>query len=628
MAVATDKYAWLEDAKSPEVKEWALAQDKATRKAFKAGSDRLYRRFPRYYKLPLLRSVRSTAQGIVFFYSDDRSYKVELIAPDGGRKQLADSSKLGKDVVIQAVQARESGGQIALHYSVGGSDEGVVLIIDIKSHKTLDRLEGYIQSIAWIDDRSYYYVRAYHDVKTPDGVDPPANRVFRREGGKEEMVFGKGLPTNTFIGLSASSDGSKALLDVSQGWTKSRPFAGDFRRPESWTPIYPETETIVQLIDFAGGRYYILAFERSKGEVISTDGSGRHVVVQESSWPIQEAAMVGDKILCHYLVDACSELRLFGNTGNQETSLRFDVPGSLIGEPALSAHGSEVAFAFGSFAIPFRIYRMRGDRLDTILSEELPGSYVVGSSNATSKDGTQVHYFTVSKKGASGKKVLLFGYGGFRISLTPSFNPAYMPFIDDGGTLAVANLRGGLELGEDWHRAGMREKKPRVFEDYISVAEKLHREGAKVLGYGRSNGGLLMGAVMNMRPDLFAGFLVGYPVLDMMTFHRLYVGRAWVPEYGDPDVPADAEFLLAYSPYQNLKPRAKRPPVFIYTGLKDDRVHPSHAYKFYSKLKEGPSKSWLRVESESGHIGTTPEARMREEADKFAFVYKALALKR
>lgn len=626
--MAEDKYAWLEDVQDPKVVEWALGQDRAARRAVKAASDRLYRRMTRYYRLPIVRSVQATADGLIFFYSDSKSYKVELISPDGARKEVADSAKLGKGAVILDVQARKSGGQAALHYSIGGSDKGTVLLVDLKSHKTLDRLEGYTGDVEWRGDGSYYYVRIYRDEKTPDGVSPPASRVYLREGAAEEMVFGAGLPTNTFVGLKASSDGTKALLDVSYGWTRSRPYVGDFKRHETWSPIYPETDSMVQTVDYAGGRYYLLTFERGRGEVISTEGSGRHVVVQEAVWPIQDAVMVGERILCHYLVNARSELRLYGNTGREETSLKFDVPGSLIGVPALSAFGGEAAFAFSSFAVPYRVYRMRGDRLDTVLSEAVPGSYAVKDGKALSSDGTEVHYFTVSKKGVPARKVLLHGYGGFRVSLTPAFSPTLIPFLDDGGTYAVANLRGGLERGEEWHHAGMRERKPSVFEDYVAVAEKLRSEGAKVVGIGRSNGGLLMGAALNMRSDLFAGIVIGYPVLDMMAFQRLYVGRAWVPEYGDPEVSSDAEFLLKYSPYQNLRPRARHPPVFVYTGLKDDRVHPAHAFKFYAKLKEGPTKAWLRVETESGHVGTTPESRIREEADKMAFVYKELALKR
>ena len=380
-------------------------------------------------------------------------------------------------------------------------------------------------------------------------------------------------------------------------------------------------------IDYVDGRYFLLSFERSCGEVLAIGRRGaRRVVVRESAWPLQEVALVGDRLLCHYLVDACSELRFYDMGGKFESSEKFDVPGSLLGEPAISALGNEAAFAFSSFTFPYRVYRLRANRLETVVTQDSGGKYAVRHGHATSADGTKIHYFLVLRKDTSPRKVLLFGYGGFRVSLAPSFNPAYLPLLEDGAAFAVANLRGGLEHGEAWHRAGMREKKFNVFDDYLAVLAKLRREKKDVVGFGRSNGGLLMGATMNERPDLFAGVLIGYPVLDMMAFHRLLVGRAWVPEYGDPDDPGDAKFLLRYSPYHNVKPGTHYPPVLIYTGLKDDRVHPAHAFKFYSKLKEVGADVMLRVEVESGHIGTTPRARIREEADKLAFVYRALGI--
>jgi prolyl oligopeptidase len=356
-------------------------------------------------------------------------------------------------------------------------------------------------------------------------------------------------------------------------------------------------------------------------------GKNKKRLVGQSKWPIQEAAFVGGGLLCHYLVDACSELWQYDNDGKLRSQIKFDVPGSITGEPAISALGNEAVVSFSSFALPYRVYKVNDGRLKTLLSEELPGNYTVGGGHAKSADGTKIHYFFTAKKGTSPKKVLLFGYGGFRISLTPTYNPAYLPLLEDGGALGYANLRGGLEHGEEWHKAGWRENKFNVFDDYLAVLAKLKREGRDVVGFGRSNGGLLMGATMNARPDLFSGVLIGYPVLDMMAFHRLLVGRAWVPEYGDPDDPKDAKFLLKYSPYHNISGRKEYPPVFIYTGLKDDRVHPSHAFKFCSRLRNAGADVALRVEVESGHIGTTPEMRMREEADKLAFVYTALGMK-
>ncbi len=620
-----DEYAWLEDVDDPRVVKWALKQDSICRTSVKGYSANLFRRLVPFYKRPIMRSVQLTKRGIILFFSDHKSYKVQLLCGDGEREPVADSAKLGKDTVIQAVQAREDGRELALHYSQGGSDEGTVKILDLETSEAVDTLQGFIGDILWLKN-GYYYVRTSRNEKTPDGVEPPADRVLLKTGESEEMCFGKGLPTNTFIEMAPSRDNSQALLNAYHGFTTCRPYAGPVAHPESWAPVYQETDSVVSNVDYVDGRHLLLSFEKSSGEVLSTTGKNTARIVRESEWPLQEAAVVGDGILCHYLVDACSELHLYGLDGRLRKRIKFDLPGSLIGDHAISALGDEAAIAFSSFTLPFRIYNVKSGRLKTLLAEKLPGRYSVKHGYATSADGTRIHYFLTGREDSPPRKVLLFGYGGFRISLTPSFNPMYLPFLQDGGVFAVVNLRGGLEQGEDWHKAGMREKKFRVFEDYLAVLGKLKSDGGDVVGYGRSNGGLLMGATMNARPELFAGVLIGYPVLDMMRYHRLLMGRAWVPEYGDPEDPRDREFLLKYSPYHNTAAGKNYPPVFIYSGLKDDRVHPAHAFKFYAKLKDAGADVALRVEAESGHIGTTPEARIREEADKLAFVYKALKM--
>ena len=188
----------------------------------------------------------------------------------------------------------------------------------------------------------------------------------------------------------------------------------------------------------------------------------------------------------------------------------------------------------------------------------------------------------------------------------------------------MANLRGGSEYGEKWHRAGMRENKQNVFDDFIAVLEKLKSQGYKIIAHGRSNGGLLVSAIITQRPDVVDVAVIGYPVIDMLRFHKLYIGRAWIPEYGNPEDPKDREFLLRYSPYHNVRPDLKYPPTLVYTGLHDDRVHPAHALKFVAKLKDVKAPVFLRVETKSGHLGANPETRIREIADILAFIYTSL----
>ncbi|QQG48303.1 MAG: S9 family peptidase [archaeon] len=622
-----DEYAWMEDLTDPRVASWARSQDKVARASVRKDSAVLYKRMREYYKLPIARSIEATKDGYVFFYSDERSYKVVLIRRDGSRTKLADSAGMGKDTVIQGLQARGEGGVYALHTSVGGSDEGVVDFIDYKAEEKLDSLRGHIGSVVWLKGSAIYYVRSYRKGKTPDGVKPPADRVFLRKNGREEMVFGKGLKTDTFIGLKKSGDGTRALVDLAFGWTRSTPVAGRVGEPDHWAPLLEKNASIVTHIGYKGGKHYLLSFRESNGSVVTaTSGSARSVVA-EGKAPLQDATLVGDELLCTYLEDASIRMRLFNLDGRAGKKLEFETPGSLAAFGTPSSYGSEAVFVFTSFALPYRIYRLSKGRMDVIASEELKGRFKVENRSAKSKDGTRVHYFMATKDRRPTKGVLLFGYGGFRVSLMPTFNPSYIPLLEDGIAYGVANLRGGLEDGEGWHKAGMREKKHHVFEDYIAVLESLKQRGDRVVGFGRSNGGLLMGTTMNWRPDLFAGVIIGYPVLDMLAFHRLLAGKAWVPEYGDPDDPKDARFLASYSPYQNLDEKKHYPPVFIYTGLKDDRVHPGHAFKFQARLKDMGVDSTMRVEVQSGHIGTTPEARIREEADKLAFAYKALGIR-
>jgi len=223
--------------------------------------------------------------------------------------------------------------------------------------------------------------------------------------------------------------------------------------------------------------------------------------------------------------------------------------------------------------------------------------------------------------------VVAHGYGGFAVSLTPRFYPYIVPFLEDGGTFVVANLRGGKEYGEEWHRKGMRERKQNVFDDFMAVLELFKQKGSKIVALGGSNGGLLVGAVLTQCPELLDGALIGYPVLDMLRFHKLHIGKAWTPEYGDPDNPKDVEFLTRYSPYHNVT-KKKYPPIMLYTGLHDDRVHPAHAFKFAAKLDEAEVTYLLRVETKSGHSGATPTTKIEEYADVMAFVYKTLKIEK
>jgi prolyl oligopeptidase len=623
---APDPYLWLEDLEDPKVVEWASVRDERAREELRLVSEGLYPRVGKYYSIPMVIAVKASGAGVFTLSREEGAYKVKLIASDGGTRELRDSRELGANVLIKAVFADKDGARYAVSYSHGGSDKGYLDVVDAGTGDVLDRLDGVVGEITWINDEEYYYVRYYREGETPDGVEAPASRVFCRGHGREEMVFGEGIPTSYRIALKKSRDGARALLNVSYGWNRSSVHAGALEEPEGWERIYGGEDFMAVPIDHVDGEYFVTSYDgEGFGRImaVSADGSGREVL-GEHGCPLQEAVVADDRFVASYLEDASSTLRTYRLNGERLDEISFDALGSV---DHLGADGDRCVFRYQSFMVPYRIYSLEDGGLNLMASEEVGGAFEVGERWATSKDGTRIHTFRVKRRGTEPTRALVYGYGGFAIPLTPRFFPHVIPFVEDGGVFVQANLRGGTEYGEGWHRAGMRDRKQNVFDDFVSVIEGLKGRGHAVVATGRSNGGLLVGSVMTQRPELLDGAVIGYPVLDMRRFHELYVGNAWSPEYGDPDDPDDAEYLAKYSPYHNVSEGAGYPPMLIYTGLHDDRVHPGHAFKFAAKLEEAGAGYLLRVERESGHAGATPETKIREDSDVMAFVYDALGMK-
>jgi prolyl oligopeptidase len=361
------------------------------------------------------------------------------------------------------------------------------------------------------------------------------------------------------------------------------------------------------------------------GRILAINENGEtRETVGEQEYPLQEAVIAENRIIGNYLVNASSILKIFELDGKKLDEIKLKPSGTI---DSLDSDGTRCVFRYESFFIPYRVYILEKGHLRVLDSRQISKDFAVKDLWARSKDSTQIHIFKVGKRDKMHKQVLVYGYGGFAFSLTPRFYPQVVPFLEDGGAFAVVNLRGGKEYGEEWHRKGMREKKQNVFDDFTAALEYFKNERCKVVAYGGSNGGLLVGTILTQHPQLLDGALIGYPVLDMLRFHKLYIGKAWVPEYGNPEDPKDAEFLIKYSPYHNVT-KKKYPPIMLYTGLHDDRVHPGHAFKFAAKLEEVGAPYLLRVETKSGHAGATPTTRIEEYADIMAFVYKTLKMKK
>jgi prolyl oligopeptidase len=624
MAEHLDPYLWLEELKDPKVVKWFSKRNNATKKLLSPFSKKLQHRIKKRYAIPYVLFVKTRPNGHFVLLRNGQSFKLNLIDPKGDIIELVNSTELGKDVVLQQFYASEKGDTVAFTYSFGGSDEGILKMMKTESKEIVDEMKGMFGDLVWLNEEKYYYGRFYQKEKTPDGVAPPAMRILFREDGTDQMVFGQGIPTSHFISLKKSLKNSKALLTVAYGWTRSDIYTGELQKPESWNLIYGKGDFMTWPIDYVHGKCYAASFDRKgMGRIVAlSERVEVEEIVSEQPNPLQEAVIAGNRIVATYLVDAASTIRTFELDGRKHSEIRLEQAGTI---GSLDSDGNKSIFMYESFLIPYRIYCLEKDTLTILDSKEICGDFTVEDVWVESKDSTKIHVFTVKKKGTTENRVLAWGYGGFAFSMTPRYFSYIIPFLEDNGTFAVANLRGGAEYGEEWHRKGMRERKQHVFDDFMAVLEHFKNEGSKTIGFGASNGGLLIGAVLTQRSELIDGALIGYPVLDMLRYHNLHIGKAWIPEYGDPDDPRDREFLIKYSPYHNIT-KKPYPPIMLYTGIHDDRVHSAHAFKFVAKLEETGASPLLRVETKSGHSGATPATKVKEYSDIMAFVYKTLAI--
>ncbi len=613
-----DSYVWMENLSDERVLKLVEEENKRFREFVGELSDELFPEVWEYYSMPVIYNTRLTERGTIAMYRERNRQVIRWL--DG--RVVVDSKELEKEfndeILLQTFSVDKTGRFLAYSFSMGGADEGITRIVDLETGEILEEFRPSIRNVVFTDN-GYYFSRFYRHGETPDGVKAPAVRLFFKDENGERMVFGEGLGSGHFLYLRESTDGRTAMLTVTLGWNSAEIYTGPIDEPEKWDRAY-SAEVPAEPIDVVNGRLYVLTREgRGLGKVIAIDGEKTIEVIPEGDFPLEWAVIVGDKILAGRLVHASHRLELYSLDGEKLDEIAFYLPGSVY---PLDSDGKRALLRYESFTVPYRLYEFNGE-LKLVEKQEVAGDFKVEEDFAVSKDGTKIHYFHV-KGSKDNKRAWVFGYGGFNVSLTPRFFPQVIPFIKRGGTFVMANLRGGSEYGEEWHRAGMRENKQNVFDDFIAVLEKLKGEGYRVAAWGRSNGGLLVSATLTQRPDVMDSALIGYPVIDMLRFHKLYIGSVWIPEYGNPDDPRDREFLLRYSPYHNVRP-ARYPPTLIYTGLHDDRVHPAHALKFFMKLKELGAPVYLRVETKSGHMGASPETRAKELTDLLAFVLRTLS---
>jgi prolyl oligopeptidase len=660
-----DPYRWLEDADSPETQAWVAAQNALTRSELDGPvRDAYVRKLTALFDYPRTTALLKRGGRYFFTHNPGRLNQPRLYAQDGEPRVLLDPNLLsaGGTTALTAIAPSPDGRLVAYALSEDGSDRQVIRVRDAGTGIDRDDALSHVKfaSIAWdADGAGFYYLRFPEPGSVPAGDEHYFGRIyFHRLGDPQSadaLVFETPESKEVVPQVHVTADGRWTVIVAQRGASDdSEVYVLDRTTPSAPRPLVTGFDAAYDFIEGAAGRLFFRTTKASpRGRIVSIDpedaGAGMREVVPESADRLSSAVMARDTLVATYLRNASDHLALFGLDGSPRGEIPLPGLGSLVSIDA-EPEDDEVRLVFTSFTQPPAAWISRlkpgaiesaqfspSAGIDALDSSRLqaggtPDQYATSQVWYPSKDGTRVSMFLVHRADLprdGNRAVLLSGYGGFNISRTPAFDPGNFPFLDRGGNFALANLRGGGEYGEAWHRAGMLEKKQNVFDDFIAGAEFLIAEGYTAAGRiaieGGSNGGLLVGAAMIQRPDLFGAVLCRVPVADMLRYHLFTVGRFWIPEYGSADDPSQFPYLLKYSPYHNVRSDVRYPPTLVMTADTDDRVAPGMAKKFAARLQAagGGDPILIRVETKAGHGAGKPLAKViEEEADMLAFLAK------
>ncbi len=668
-----DPYRWLEDDHDPEVLEWVDAQNEVTREYL----DALPAREALLGRLTELRDY--ARQSAPFRWGDrwflrandglqDQDVLYRLTDPDQPQSEwevLLDPNRLSEDgtVSLETTAFTEDGSLMAYGLGQSGSDWREFHVMDAGTGEKLDDHLRWIKfsGAAWTHDNGGFLYSRYPE-PDPDAAQGGVNRNqtvwYHRLGtpqDSDEIVYSRPDQPDWLTGAQVSDDGRYAIFDIQEGTDhRSRIHVLDLKdaaSPDFSGEVNPLLDEFDAAYDFLGNDgpvfYFLTNLDAPRYRVIALDlrrpdPAHFREVVAEGRETLLGARMFGDRFLLSYLTDASSRLAVHALDGTFERDVPLPGIGS-VDQVSGKRNDPTMHFVFSSFLFPPSVYRydFETGEADLEWEPDIPFDREAFETNQVffaSADGTQIPMFLTHRKDLSrdgDNPTLLYGYGGFNISLTPGFNPANLVFLEHGGVYAQANLRGGGEYGEEWHNAGRLLNKQNVFDDFIAAAEFLIHDSvtqpSRLAIAGGSNGGLLVGAVLNQRPELFGAALPAVGVMDMLRFHRFTIGWAWISDYGDPEDAEMFEVLHAYSPYHNIAPSETFPPVLVTTADHDDRVAPGHSFKYAARLQEvhggGPAPILIRIQKSAGHGSGMPVSmRLALDADRFAFLFHSLRM--
>lgn len=657
-----DPYRWLEDDNAADTKAWVEAENEVTFGYLETIPEReaIERRLTELWNYE--RFGTPTKKGGRYFYTrndglQNQSVVYTVKSIDEEPKELLDPNKLSSDgtVALSGIRASEDGRFFAWGVSDGGSDWQTYRVRDIDTGKDLsDKIEWIkFSGVSWTNDNEGFFYSRYDAPMKGDelkGSNYYQKLYYHKLGTQQsddQLVYERPDQKDWGFGGSVTEDGKYLIISVWQGTErKNRLYYKDLRKDEA--PVVKLLDDFDAEYDFLGNDdgvfYFRTDLSAPKGRIISIDTKNParanwKELVPEADETLEGASILNNWFVLSYLKDARTQVKIYDKGGKFVREVELPGLGSADGFTGKSSD-TETFYSFNSFSIPTTVYHydLVSGKSKVFKAPKVnfnPDDFVTNQVFYTSKDGTRIPMFITHKKGLKldgTNPTYLYGYGGFNISLTPRFSLPNIAWLEMGGVYAQANLRGGGEYGKAWHDAGRLLNKQNVFDDFIAAAEWLisnkYTQKEKLAIGGGSNGGLLVGACIVQRPDLYGAALPAVGVLDMLRFQLFTIGHAWTSDYGKIEDQKIFNVLKSYSPYHNVKQGACYPPTMITTGDHDDRVVPAHSFKFAAALQEAQgcdNPILIRIETRAGHgAGKPTSVIIKEVADKWAFLVKNL----
>jgi prolyl oligopeptidase len=660
-----DPYRYLENGDDPATQQFGRDQFAYTRAVLDPlpGREKIRARLAELLAIGTLGTPQPA--GKYYFYTRRDAGQNQPVlyvreGVEGKDRVLVDVNKMAADatVALDSWQPSEDGKYLVYWTSPSGTEHSTIRILETETGKLLNE-EIYVgrgRSLAWKpDDSGFYYGRFPKKGTVPAGEELYNPRIFYHamgappDGSQDPLIFGEGLHPQHWPSVTLSEDGRWMLINIFQGWTKTELKIKDLKSDGPFVAVTEGKDFLYNATVYKDAIYIHTNEDAPRYRVFRVDAASParanwKEIVPERGIVLQNLNLIGGRLIAGYERNASSLVEV------------LSLDGKPIGDAALPTIGTvdsyggqwnskEAFFDFVSYTVPPTVFRYeigsgKTSQWGQVSAPVDSSPYEVNQVWFKSKDGTKVPMFVVHKKGLQrdGKNpTVLYGYGGFQVSMTPQFRRSVFLWVENGGIWAEANLRGGSEFGEEWHRAGMLDKKQNVFDDFISAAEYLiaekYTDREHLAIQGGSNGGLLVGAAMTQRPDLFRAVVCAVPLLDMLRYQNFQIAKLWIPEYGSAEDPKQFDFLYSYSPYHHVKDGTKYPAVIFTTAESDTRVDPLHARKMAARMQAAATNGsdrpiLLRIEPKAGHGQGKPVSKQIEEgADTWSFLFWQLGVK-